>query len=331
MIAGLSPLSQAILGTLFTWGLTAAGAALVFVLNSTRRKVLDGSLGFAAGVMLAASFWSLLAPAIEIAETSGYYGQDGRFAFVPVALGFLLGALFVYAMDKLIPSYDGHKADLALAMQVEKRAQLKRRVSSDDESTTTHTNGYSSAGSKVQLRKPALTTTRVSLDPERLPHPDSRESVQRWKRILLLVVAVTVHNIPEGLAVGVGFGAAGSSEHSTFESARNLALGIGIQNFPEGLAVSLPLRGAGFSRWKAFWYGQLSGVVEPLAGVLGCLAVTMAQPILPYALAFAAGAMVYVVVDDIVPEAQACSNGRLASWTTILGFVVMMALDVGLG
>ncbi|KAG0428478.1 hypothetical protein HPB47_024544 [Ixodes persulcatus] len=247
---------------------------------------------------------------------------------------------------------DGHKADLALAMQVEKRAQLKRRVSSDDESTTTHTNGYSSAGSKVQLRKPALTTTRVNLDSERLPHPDSKESVQRWKRILLLVVAVTVHNIPEGLAVrrwlrrGWELRAldvrerqvrtsiatvSESGDRSLRGRPRNLALGIGIQNFPEGLAVSLPLRGAGFSRWKAFWYGQLSGVVEPLAGVLGCLAVTMAQPILPYALAFAAGAMVYVVVDDIVPEAQACSNGRLASWTTILGFVVMMALDVGLG
>ncbi|KAL1416695.1 hypothetical protein MTO96_027592 [Rhipicephalus appendiculatus] len=251
--------------------------------------------------MLAASFWSLLAPAIEIAESSGGYG---RMAFVPVSFGFFLGALFVYAMDKLIPSYDGHKADLALAMQLEKKSTLKRHIQTGEESAIGYRNGYSD--------------------------PNTAENLKRWKRIFLLVVAVTVHNIPEGLAVGVGFGAAGSSEHSTFESARNLALGIGIQNFPEGLAVSLPLRGAGFSKWKSFWYGQLSGVVEPAAGVLGCLAVTMAQPLLPYALAFAAGAMVYVVVDDIIPEAQACSNGQLASWTTVIGFIVMMALDVGL-
>uniref|UniRef100_A0A023FN41 Zinc transporter ZIP11 n=1 Tax=Amblyomma cajennense TaxID=34607 RepID=A0A023FN41_AMBCJ len=328
MIQGLSPLSQAVLGTLFTWGLTAAGAALVFVLNSTRRKILDGSLGFAAGVMLAASFWSLLAPAIEIAESSGGYG---RIAFIPVGFGFFLGALFVYAMDKLIPSYDGHKADLALAMQLERKSSLKRHIEVGEESAHAYRNGYSDPN--VQLRKKPLTaTTRVSV-PTAVSDAESAETLEnlkRWKRIFLLVVAVTVHNIPEGLAVGVGFGAAGSSEHSTFETARNLALGIGIQNFPEGLAVSLPLRGAGFSKWKAFWYGQLSGVVEPVAGVLGCLAVTMAQPLLPYALAFAAGAMVYVVVDDIVPEAQACSNGRLASWTTVVGFIVMMALDVGL-
>ncbi|XP_077489940.1 zinc/iron regulated transporter-related protein 48C [Amblyomma americanum] len=328
MIQGLSPLSQAVLGTLFTWGLTAAGAALVFVLNSTRRKILDGSLGFAAGVMLAASFWSLLAPAIEIAESSGGYG---RMAFLPVGFGFFLGALFVYAMDKLIPSYDGHKADLALAMQLERKSSLKRRIETGEESAHAYRNGYSDPN--VQLRKKPLTaTTRVTV-PAAVSDAESAETLEnlkRWKRIFLLVVAVTVHNIPEGLAVGVGFGAAGSSEHSTFETARNLALGIGIQNFPEGLAVSLPLRGAGFSKWKAFWYGQLSGVVEPVAGVLGCLAVTMAQPLLPYALAFAAGAMVYVVVDDIVPEAQACSNGRLASWTTVVGFIVMMALDVGL-
>lgn len=323
MIHGLSPLNQAILGTLFTWGLTASGAALVFVLNSTKRKILDGSLGFAAGVMLAASFWSLLAPAIEIAESTGGYG---RMAFVPVSIGFFLGALFVYAMDKLIPSYDGHKADLALAMQLEKKSTLKRHIQTGEESAIGYRNGYSDPN--VQLRKKPHTTTQVSIPT--VNDAETAENLKRWKRIFLLVIAVTVHNIPEGLAVGVGFGAAGSSEHSTFESARNLALGIGIQNFPEGLAVSLPLRGAGFSKWKSFWYGQLSGVVEPAAGVLGCLAVTMAQPLLPYALAFAAGAMVYVVVDDIIPEAQACSNGQLASWTTVVGFIVMMALDVGL-
>ncbi|XP_075558225.1 zinc/iron regulated transporter-related protein 48C isoform X1 [Dermacentor variabilis] len=288
-----------------------------------QRKILDGSLGFAAGVMLAASFWSLLAPAIEIAESAGGYG---RLAFIPVGFGFFLGALFVYAMDKLIPSYDGHKADLALAMQLEKKSTLKRHIQTGEESALAYRNGYSDPN--VQLRKKPLTATQVTMPT--VNDAETAENLKRWKRIFLLVVAVTVHNIPEGLAVGVGFGAAGSSEHSTFETARNLALGIGIQNFPEGLAVSLPLRGAGFSKWKSFWYGQLSGVVEPAAGILGCLAVTMAQPLLPYALAFAAGAMVYVVVDDIVPEAQACSNGRLASWTTVVGFIVMMALDVGL-
>lgn len=156
-------------------------------------------------------------------------------------------------------------------------------------------------------------------------------SSSSWRRILLMILAITIHNIPEGLAVGVGFGAIGKSVSATFQSARNLAIGIGIQNFPEGLAVSLPLRGAGFSTWKAFWYGQLSGMVEPLAGVLGAFAVVVAEPLLPYALSFAAGAMVYVVMDDIIPEAQTSGNGKLASWTSILGFVVMMSLDVGLG
>ncbi|NWW70137.1 S39AB protein, partial [Climacteris rufus] len=152
-----------------------------------------------------------------------------------------------------------------------------------------------------------------------------------WRRILLMILAITIHNIPEGLAVGVGFGAIGKSVSATFQSARNLAIGVGIQNFPEGLAVSLPLRGAGFSTWRAFWYGQLSGMVEPLAGVLGAFAVVLAEPLLPYALGFAAGAMVYVVMDDIIPEAHTSGNGKLASWSSILGFVVMMSLDVGLG
>uniref|UniRef100_A0A8C5L5V7 Zinc transporter ZIP11 n=1 Tax=Jaculus jaculus TaxID=51337 RepID=A0A8C5L5V7_JACJA len=163
--------------------------------------------------------------------------------------------------------------------------------------------------------------------PEHAPRPGGSS----WRRIAMLILAITVHNVPEGLAVGVGFGAVEKTASATFESARNLAIGIGIQNFPEGLAVSLPLRGAGFSTWRAFWYGQLSGMVEPLAGVFGAFAVVLAEPILPYALAFAAGAMVYVVMDDIIPEAQISGNGKLASWASILGFVVMMSLDVGLG
>jgi len=147
----------------------------------------------------------------------------------------------------------------------------------------------------------------------------------------LLIIAITVHNIPEGLAVGVGFGAVGQSSSSTFENARNLAVGIGIQNFPEGLAVSLPLKTAGMSTWKSIWYGQLSGLVEPISGVLGALLVGFVTPTLPYALAFAAGAMIYVVFDDIVPEAQSSGNGKIASWSAIIGFLVMMCLDVGLG
>ncbi|XP_049862963.1 zinc transporter ZIP11 isoform X3 [Schistocerca gregaria] len=154
---------------------------------------------------------------------------------------------------------------------------------------------------------------------------------KQWKRILLLIVAITVHNIPEGLAVGVGFGAIGSSPSATFENARNLAIGIAIQNFPEGLAVSLPLRATGFSTLRSFWYGQLSGVVEPIFGVVGAATVGIARPLLPYALSFAAGAMVYVVLDDIVPEAHSSGNGKLASWGAMAGFLVMMSLDVGLG
>ncbi|XP_045231713.1 zinc transporter ZIP11 isoform X5 [Macaca fascicularis] len=278
MLQGHSSVFQALLGTFFTWGMTAAGAALVFVFSSGQRRILDGSLGFAAGVMLAASYWSLLAPAVEMATSSGGFGA---FAFFPVAVGFTLGAAFVYLADLLMP-YLGAAEDPQTALALNFGATLMKKKS----------------------------------DPEgpALLFPESELSI----RI-------------EGLAVGVGFGAIEKTASATFESARNLAIGIGIQNFPEGLAVSLPLRGAGFSTWRAFWYGQLSGMVEPLAGVFGAFAVVLAEPILPYALAFAAGAMVYVVMDDIIPEAQISGNGKLASWASILGFVVMMSLDVGLG
>lgn len=278
MIESLDPWLQTLLGTLFTWGLTAAGAACVYVLNSSQRRVLDGSLGFAAGVMLAASYWSLLEPSLTIAADSGY-GET--FAFIPTTIGFLTGALFVYVVDIFLPEKD-------------------------------------TVGLLVKSN-PKKNDDHIILDKV------------RWKRVLLLIIAVTMHNIPEGLAVGVAFGAAGTTETATFNSARNLALGLGIQNFPEGLAVSLPLRAAGFSKWRAFWYGQLSGAVEPIAGVLGCLLVSYIQAVLAYALSFAAGAMIYVVFDDIIPEAQQCGNGKLASWSAMLGFVIMMALDVGLG
>ena len=154
---------------------------------------------------------------------------------------------------------------------------------------------------------------------------------QSWRRILLLVIAITLHNLPEGLAVGVAFGSLGIGNSTTFEKARMVAIGIGLQNFPEGLAVSLPLRREKVGLFKSFWYGQLSGMVEPIAGVIGALVVQQARTILPYALSFAAGAMIYVVVDSLVPEANAAGNRRATTWGTMLGFVVMMAMDVALG
>lgn len=327
MLEGYSPVTQALLGTLFTWGLTAAGAALVFVFSSRQKRILDGSLGFAAGVMLAASYWSLLAPAIDMAEDSGKYGQ---FAFVPVAVGFALGAAFVYFADLAMPllgvASDPHTA-LALPpdskYDKESDHQLLEEMSIRIDKADN--------GDAYQRKRASHSNNAEGQEAGSKQQEAAARAENSWRRILLLILAITIHNIPEGLAVGVGFGAVGKTSTATFESARNLAIGIGIQNFPEGLAVSLPLRGSGVSTWKAFWYGQLSGMVEPAAGLLGAVAVVLAEPLLPYALAFAAGAMVYVVVDDIIPEAQVSGNGRLASWTSILGFVVMMSLDVGLG
>ncbi|XP_018330498.1 zinc transporter ZIP11 isoform X3 [Agrilus planipennis] len=298
MIENCGVVLQAFLGTLFTWGLTATGASVVVFIRGSQRKLLDASLGFAAGVMVAASFWSLLSPAIEMAEESKLYGENGQFAFIPVGIGFLLGALFVYGADVFIT-----------AIGITSPSTMLGRSGS------------------IAMRTEEMVQARTYEDVT--PLQESKNS--QWKRIMLMVVAITVHNIPEGLAVGVGFGAIGSSPSATFESARNLAIGIGIQNFPEGLAVSLPLHAAGYSTWRSLWYGQLSGMVEPLFGVLGALTVSLVQPVLPYALAFAAGAMIYVVVDDIIPEAITHGNGKLASWSTIVGFLVMMTLDVGLG
>ncbi|XP_020626646.1 zinc transporter ZIP11-like isoform X1 [Orbicella faveolata] len=334
MIPDYNPVTQALLGTLFTWAVTALGSALVFVFNSGQRKILDASLGFAAGVMLAASYWSLLAPAIEMAEISGSYGKDGKFAFIPVSVGFVLGAVFVYGADKLMPFLGVESSNITDAITGDfqngsacKEKELREDIQHTEVSITNFS--YSRDTSQLTQRKREnLYTSKQEVDQE---GQKSREQHASWRRILLLIIAITVHNIPEGLAVGVGFGAIGKTASATFENARNLAIGIGIQNFPEGLAVSLPLRGAGFSSWKSFWYGQLSGMVEPIAGLFGAFAVVVAEPLLPYALAFAAGAMIYVVVDDIIPEAQTSGNGRLASCTTIVGFVVMMSLDVGLG
>ncbi|XP_027885687.1 zinc transporter ZIP11 isoform X1 [Xiphophorus couchianus] len=340
MLEGYSPVIQALLGTLFTWGLTAAGAALVFIFSSRQKQILDGSLGFAAGVMLAASYWSLLAPAIDMAEDSGKYGS---FAFLPVAVGFTLGAAFVYFADLLLPMLGvctNPHAALALPrdskLGKEKAEDPLLQLSDSDEMTIRigragPVTDKSEYGEAYQRRRGPNSGQFDGQEAGSKTPEGVGQTSNSWRRILLLILAITIHNIPEGLAVGVGFGAIGKTPSATFESARNLAIGIGIQNFPEGLAVSLPLRGSGVSTWTAFWYGQLSGMVEPIAGLLGAVAVVLAEPLLPYALAFAAGAMVYVVVDDIIPEAQVSGNGRLASWTSILGFVVMMSLDVGLG
>jgi len=265
--SNLNPIVQALLATLFTWFLTALGAGMVFFVKSVNRKLLDTMLGFAAGVMIAASFWSLLAPAIEMAEA------DGGQAWVPAVVGFLLGGLFLWGVDRVMPHLH-------------------------------------------------------------MGFPNSQaEGVQTgWQRVILLVMAITLHNIPEGLAVGVAFGALGAGlPAASLAGAVALAIGIGIQNFPEGVAVSVPLMREGVSRRKAFWYGQLSGMVEPVAGVIGAAAVLFMKPILPYALAFAAGAMIFVVVEELIPESQYQNNTDLATLGALLGFAVMMTLDVALG
>jgi ZIP family zinc transporter len=263
----INPVFAAFLATLFTWGVTALGAGLVFFFKEFNKKVLDAMLGFAAGVMTAASFWSLLAPSIELSENLGYL------PWLPPLIGFLMGGAFLKGIDKILPH-------LHIGLEEEKAEGI-------------HTT---------------------------------------WKKSLLLVLAITLHNIPEGLAVGVAFGAVGAGIPSaTFAGAVALALGIGIQNFPEGAAVSVPLRREGLSRWKSFLYGQASGVVEPIAGVLGALLVTIMRPVLPFALSFAAGAMIYVVVEEVIPEAQGSGNSDFATVGAMLGFAVMMTLDVALG
>ena len=263
----LHPVVQALLATTFTWLVTASGAALVFLFKDLPRKALDGMLGFTGGVMIAASYWSLLAPSIEMSEA------QGMLPWFPPAVGFAAGALFLFGLDKLVP-------------------HLHLNFGQDE-----------SEGVKTQ-----------------------------WKRTTLLVLAITLHNIPEGLAVGVAFGAAAAGlDGAELGGAMALAIGIGLQNFPEGIAVSMPLRRSGVSRRKAFFYGQLSAVVEPIAGVIGAAAVLVFQPILPYALAFAAGAMIYVVIEEVVPETQRDKHTDTAALGFIGGFLVMMILDVSLG
>lgn len=264
----LNPIMQALLATLFTWGMTALGAALVFATKTLNQKLLDSMLGFAGGVMIAASYWSLLSPAIEMSEGN----PIGN--WFPAALGFLLGGVFLWGIDKLLPHL--------------------------------HPNASIGEAEGVSPRK--------------------------RKRSTLLVLAITLHNIPEGLAVGIAFGAlANGGTEAALIGALTLALGIGIQNFPEGVAVSMPLRGEGMSRRKSFFYGQFSGMVEPVAAVLGAFAVAFFEPLLPYALSFAAGAMIFVVVEEVIPSSQEKGNKDLASMSLMFGFVLMMILDVALG
>jgi ZIP family zinc transporter len=263
----LTAVPQAMLATGFTWGVTALGASMVFFFKTINRKVLDGMLGFAGGVMIAASFWSLLAPAIDLAESMGLR------PWIPAVIGFLAGGAFLRLVDMILPH---------LHIEYER---------SEAEGIKTN-----------------------------------------WKRSILLVLAITLHNIPEGLAVGVSFGAVAAGIPSAgMAGAVALALGIGLQNFPEGAAVSIPLRRDGMSRRKAFWYGQLSGAVEPVAGVIGAATVLIMRPILPYALAFAAGAMIFVVAEEVIPESRREGNEHIATVGLMLGFAVMMALDVALG
>lgn len=261
----IDPILAAFYATLFTWFLTAVGASFVFLFKNMNRVVLDGMLGFTGGVMIAASFWSLLAPAIAMSEGEGFV------KVFPAAVGFGLGALFIFGLDKVLPHL--------------------------------HINFKTAEG----IKSP-------------------------WQRTTLLVLAITMHNIPEGLAIGVLFGgvAAGIPE-ATIAGAVTLAIGIGIQNFPEGIAVAVPLRRMGMSRWKSFMYGQSSALVEPIAAVLGAVAVTFFTPLLPYALAFAAGAMIFVVVEEVIPETQQDKNTDVATLGLIGGFIVMMTLDVALG
>ena len=268
-IAGMPPVLQAFLATMFTWGMTAAGAALVFGTKKFNRKLLDSMLGFAAGVMIAASFWSLLLPAIDLSEGGALP------KWVPPVIGFLAGGVFLRLLDKVLPHlHPGMKMS---------------------EAEGVHTS---------------------------------------WRRSVLLVSAITLHNIPEGLAVGVTFGAVGLGmteglPGASLGAAIALAIGIGLQNFPEGTAVAMPLRREGMSRGKSFFYGQLSGAVEPIAAVVGATAVLFAQPILPYALAFAAGAMIFVVAEELIPEAKRGSPD-IAAMSLMVGFAVMMTLDVAL-
>jgi ZIP family zinc transporter len=263
----LNPIVQALLAGVFTWGLAAAGALLSLVLRGEDRRALYAPLGFAAGVMIAALVWSLLEPALEIA------GAEGGPAWVPVSIGFLIGAGFLRLLDLALP--------------------------------------HLHPGPPTEGPEGPRTT---------------------WRRSVLLMLAMTLHNIPEGLALGVAFGAAASGVPSaSVAGALMLTLGMGLQNLPEGIAVAVPLRADGMSGWRAVWYGQLSGIVEPVAAVAGAAFVLGIHDLLPFALSFAAGAMLYVVVEELIPEFQGEAHSHLGTFGVVLGFIVMMVLDTSFG
>ncbi|MFN4007302.1 MAG: ZIP family metal transporter [Chitinophagaceae bacterium] len=264
----LTPVWAALLGGLFTWAVTSLGSSLVFLFRNVSRSIMDTMLGLSGGIMLAASFFSLLKPSIEMSEIS-----FPTMPWMPAVVGFALGALFVFGLDKLTPH-------LHLNFQ------------------TNQAEGISTS----------------------------------WQRTTLLVLAITLHNIPEGLAVGVVFGAAAQGVgDATMASAIALAIGIGLQDFPEGFAVSMPLRRLGLSRRRSFVYGSLSAIVEPIFAVIGAVAIMFMQSFLPFALAFAAGAMIFVVVEEVIPETQQDKFTDVAALGFIAGFLIMMFLDVSLG
>jgi zinc transporter 11 len=303
------PVLLAFMGTFFGWFMTALGSAAVAVHyvglgEQDFRKVLDFMLGVSGGVMTAASYWSLLAPALEFAELQGW----GQFSWVPVALGFLSGGVLLQGTDYWLQRMQGSLGELDLYKGV----------------AVAEGSSGSGRGSRRSGRKSPSTPTAVTATAD-------AASSSRLRRLLMLIIAITIHNFPEGMAVGVAFGAIGTAPGATFASAATLALGIGIQNFPEGLAVSMPLLREGVSPIKSFWYGQLSGLVEPIGGVLGAAFVHYCRPMLPYTMSLAAGAMIFVVCDSLVPEMSAHGNKGLAMQGLMLGFVVMMILDVTLG
>ncbi len=262
-----NPIIQSLFATFFTWGVTALGAACIFLSKEIDRKLLNGMLGFAAGVMIAASYWSLLAPSIEISESLGLV------PYLPPAIGFILGGAVLWLIDKILPHL--------------------------------HKNFPTSSAEGIKTS---------------------------WHRSVLLILAITLHNIPEGMAIGVAFGAAAAGvPGASITSAIALAIGIGIQNFPEGLAISAPLKREGLSSGKSWWYGQLSAIVEPVGAVIGAVAVILMRQVLPYALAFAAGAMIFVVIEELIPESQTGSNTDISTVGAMIGFTVMMILDVASG
>lgn len=260
----LNPVLQALIAGCLTWFLTALGAAVVFLSKGLSRKLLDASLGFAAGVMLSASFWGLILPSVKLSC------DRGNMAWIPAALGFAIGGIFMRITDRVIPH-------LHIYLPLEKAEGIKTS----------------------------------------------------WHKTTLIVLAMSLHNIPEGLVIGVSFGAlAQGLPGATLAAAVALTIGIGIQDFPEGFAVSMPLRHKGVGRFRSFWYGQLSGIVEPVAALVGALAVSFSRPLLPYAMGFAAGAMIFIIIEELIPESQYGGNGDIATIGTMLGFICMMALEV---